>query len=87
MIVPQAANYAKNLSSSMPVDKIFSKKQWIKIIGVPTAFVLNFSEQWSDCPKTDISVPREGAILADNDPRMAATRSCVTRIAFRLGLA
>ena len=32
-------------------------------------------------------VPREGAILSDNNPRLAATLSCVRRVALRIGFA
>ena len=64
---------AENMSSRYYDDKIFSKSCKSITIVVPMASILRGIVRRSKSPNTGNSMPREGAILADNDPRMAAT--------------
>ena len=64
---------AENMDKFPLVETTLSIAGKADAISVLLTFILEHPVQWSGCPKMGNSMPSEGAILADNDPRMAAT--------------
>ena len=64
---------AENMDKFPLVETTLSIAGEADAISVLLTFILEHPVQWFGCPKMGKSMPSEGAILADNDPRMAAT--------------